>query len=297
MFKKAKYIFFTTLPLLVYLLLCSFVIYYQEYKLSSPTKTYTLPATLNEISGITILNNNEIACVQDELGIIYIYDLKEGKISKEYKTNLIGDYEGIALVGNTIYLLRSDGVLVEYPDYRSPNMKIKEYFLNLPSLNNEGLCYDMENYRLLIAAKIKPGKEVENQDLRYIYSFDLKTKTPNNIPIIKLNVKNLETAALKFNIPIQYRTVKQTGQKIAVFNFRPSEIAVHPIDRNIYILSSNDKLLLMIDKSGEIKNLIKLNPMVFNKPEGLAFLSDGTMLISNEAQKGKPTLLIFKYEN
>ena len=64
----------------MYLLLCSFVIYYQEYNLSSPTKTYTLPATLNEISGITILNNNEIACVQDELGIIYIYDLKEGKI-------------------------------------------------------------------------------------------------------------------------------------------------------------------------------------------------------------------------
>ena len=254
-----------------------------------------LPPTLNEISGITILNNNAIACVQDELGIIYIYDLKEGKISKEYKTNLIGDYEGIALVGNTIYLLRSDGVLIEYPDYRSPNMKIKEYFLNLPSLNNEGLCYDMENYRLLIAAKIKPAKEVENQNLRYIYSFDLKTKTPNNIPIIKLNVKDLETAALKFNIPIQYRTVKQTGEKVAVFNFRPSEIAIHPIDRNIYILSSNDKLLLMTNKSGEIKNLIKLDPKVFNKPEGLAFLSDGTMLISNEAQKGKPTLITFSY--
>ena len=52
----------------------------------------------------------------------------------------------------------------------------------------------------------------------------------------------------------------------------------------------------MIDKSGGIKNLIKLDPMVFNKPEGLAFLSDGTMLISNEAQKGKPTLLLFRYD-
>lgn len=292
---KAKNIFLKAIPLFAYLLLCSFVIIYKDYNLSTPLKNYTLPPTLNEISGITFLNENEIACVQDELGIIYIYNLKEGKITKEYKTGLVGDYEGITLVGNTIYLLRSDGVLVEYPDFRAPNMKIKEYFLNLPSLNNEGLCYDMENYRLLIAAKIKPGKEIENKDLRYIYSFDLKTKAPNNIPIIKLDVNNIEAFARKLNIPIPYRINKQTGEKVDVFNFRPSEIAVHPIDKNIYILSSNDKLLLMIDKSGEIKNLIKLDPKVFNKPEGLSFLSDGTMLISNEAQKGKPTLLIFKY--
>lgn len=279
------------------LYLFAFSVTKQDYKLSSPDKSYTLPPTLNEISGITFLNENEIACVQDELGIIYIYNLKEGKITKEYKTGLIGDYEGISLVGNTIYLLRSDGVLVEYPDFRAPNMKIKEYFLNLPSLNNEGLCYDMENYRLLIAAKIKPGKEIENKDLRYIYSFDLKTKAPNNVPIFKLDVKTIEAFARKINIPIPYRINKQTKEKVDVFNFRPSEIAVHPIDKNIYVLSSNDKLLLMIDKSGEIKNLIKLDSKVFNKPEGLSFLSDGTMLISNEAQKGKPTLLIFKYGN
>lgn len=302
MHTKRKNIFFKATPLFGYLLLCSFVLFYQDYNLSSPDKTYTLPPTLNEISGITFLNKNEIACVQDELGIIYIYNLKEGKITKEYKTGLVGDYEGITLVGNTIYLLRSDGVLIEYPDFRAPNMKIKEYFLNLPSLNNEGLCYDMENYRLLIAAKIKPGlpagqagKEIENKDLRYIYSFDLKTKAPNNNPIIKLDVKKIETFARKSNIPIPYRINKQTNEKVDVFNFRPSEIAVHPIDKNIYILSSNDKLLLMIDKSGEIKNLIKLDSKVFNKPEGLSFLSDGTMLISNEAQKGKPTLLTFRY--
>ncbi len=292
MYTKTKYSLLVGICCLSFFAFC---IVQQNYQLSSPDKSYTLPPSLNEISGITFLNENEIACVQDELGIIYIYNLKEGKITKEYKTGLIGDYEGITLVGNTIFLLRSDGVLVEYPDFRAPNMKIKEYFLNLPSLNNEGLCYDMENYRLLIAAKIKPGKEIENKDLRYIYNFDLKTRAPNNIPIIKLDVNEIEAFARKLNIPIPYRINKQTSEKVDAFNFRPSEIAVHPINKNIYILSSNDKLLLMINKSGGIKNLIKLDPKVFNKPEGLSFLSDGTMLISNEAQKGKPTLLSFKY--
>ena len=130
-----------------------------HYTFSSPVERIVLSTQLNEISGICWMNENEIACVQDELGIIYIYNLKEGKITKEYKTGLIGDYEGITLVGNTIFLLRSDGVLVEYPDFRAPNMKIKEYFLNLPSLNNEGLCYDMENYRLLIDWQQTPQTE------------------------------------------------------------------------------------------------------------------------------------------
>lgn len=291
---KTKYIFLLSITCL---LLFAFSITQPDYQLSAPDKSYTLPPSLNEISGITILNNHEIACVQDELGIVYIYDLKAGKISKEYPTGLVGDYEGIALVGNTIYLLRSDGVLIEYPDFRLPNMKIKEYFLNLPSLNNEGLCYDMKNYRLLIASKVKPGKDKLDKDIRHIYSFDLKTKAPNNVPFLKLSIEEIEAKAIKQNIPIPYRTNKKTGAKINAFNFRPSEIAVHPINGSIYILSANDKLLMMIDKNGAIQNLLQLDPVLFNKAEGLAFLPDGTMLISNEAQQGKPTLLSFKYKN
>ncbi|HEY0030663.1 MAG TPA: SdiA-regulated domain-containing protein [Bacteroidia bacterium] len=295
MLKKIKYIFITaTLATLAFV--CSSCLSpYEEYNLANPEKSYTLPAALNEISGITILNENEIACVQDELGAVYVYDLRTASITKEYKTAITGDFEGITLVGNSLFLLRSDGVLVEYPDFRSPNMKIKEYFLNLPSENNEGLCYDMKNYRLLIAAKIKPGKEKENKGIRHIYSFDLKTKVPNNVPIFKLNVEDIEATARKLNIAIPYKTNKKTGNRSDEFNFRPSEIAVHPVNRNIYILSANDKLLLILDNKGAIKNLITLDPALFNKAEGLAFFPDGTMLISNEAQKGKPTLLTFSY--
>lgn len=295
MFNKIRHSFIITATITLAALITACVSNYQEYKLSDPEKSYTLPVSLNEISGITPLNENEIACVQDELGIIYIYDLRTESITKEYKTGLVGDYEGITLVGNTIYMLRSDGVLIEYPDFRSPNLKIKEYFLNLPSANNEGLCYDMKNYRLLIAAKIKPGKEKENKNIRYIYSFDLKTKLPSNTPIIKLNIADVEAMAVKKNIPIPYRTNKKTGKRINAFNFRPSEIAVHPSNTNIYVLSANDKLLLILNSEGKMEDLVALDPLLFNKAEGLAFFKNGTMLISNEAQDKKPTLLIFKY--
>lgn len=266
-----------------------------NYQLSSPDKTYVLPPVLNEISGITFLNKNEVACVQDESGVVYVFDLTEGKVTHEYKTGLIGDYEGIALVGTTIYMLRSDGVLTEYPDFTSPNLKIKEYILNLPSPNNEGLCYDMQHHRLLIAAKVKPGKDKAEKDIRHIYSFDLKSKIPTNYPILKLDLKELEKAAVKNNIPIPTKTNKNKGTVLKDFNFRPSEIAVHPINRFIYVLAANDKLLLVMDDKGKVQNIMALDPHLFNKAEGLAFLPDGTMLISNEAQQGNPTLLTFKY--
>ena len=266
-----------------------------EYELSKPEKNFILPAVLNEISGITTINQHEIACVQDEIGTIFIYDLTKEAITKEYPSQQIGDYEEIALVDNTVYLLRSDGVLIEHSNYSKPTTVKKEYNLHLPSANNEGLCYDKKNNRLLIAAKSKAIKEVENKDIRLVYGFDLKSKKIIPEAIFKLSVEKIEAKAASMQIRIPVRTIKKTEREVSVFNFRPSSIAVHPFSNLIYILSSSDKLLLTLDEQGHIFDLFALDPALFNKAEGITFLPDGDMLISNEAQKGKPTLLKFKF--
>ena len=268
-----------------------------KYNLSKPQKNYVLPSVLNEISGITALNPETIACIQDETETIFIYDLKNEEVQNERSFNIKGDYEGIALVANTIYLLRSDGVLIEHADYTSSSVKTKEYQLNLPSPDNEGLCYDKNNNRLLIAAKSKTVKEVENKSIRLVYGFDLKTKILNSKPVFKLDVNKIEAKAKALHIPIPTRTIKKTGKEVSSFNFRPSEIAIHPYEDLIYILSASDNLLLIIDQKGNINNLLSLEPALFNKAEGITFLPDGDMLISNEAQTGKPTMLHFKYQN
>lgn len=266
-----------------------------EYELSKPDESFVLPKVLNEISGITTINQNQIACVQDEIGTIFIYDLTTASIVKEYLSNLKGDYEEIALVENNMYLLRSDGVLIEHKDYTTLSSKIKEYELNLPSYNNEGLCYDKNNNRLLIAAKSQSGKGAKNKEFRLIYGFDLGDKKAKPKQIFKLRIEDIEAKAVSLGIPIPFKTVKKTGKQISDFYFRPSAITVHPFNHLIYILSSKDKLLLIMDENGNIINLIALDPVLFNKAEGITFLPDGDMLVSNEAQAGKPTLLKFKY--
>lgn len=266
-----------------------------KYNLSKPTKSFVLPVALNEISGITTLSQNEIACIQDEIGTIFIYDLTKEAITKEYPSKLKGDFEEIALVGNAMYLLRSDGVLIEHKDYSKPSVEKKEYKLNLPSANNEGLCFDKKNNRLLIAAKSKAAKDIENKDIRLIYGFDLKNNILSKDPIFKLSVDKIEEKALAMKIPIPTRTIKKTGKEVSDFNFRPSAIAVHPFSHLIYILASSDKLLLIMNEKGNVIHLFALDSVIFNKAEGITFLPDGDMLISNEAQKRKPTLLRFKY--
>lgn len=234
-----------------------------EYNLSKPTKSFVLPAALNEISGITTLGQNEIACVQDEIGTIFIYDLTKEAIIKEYPSKLIGDFEEIALVGNTMYLLRSDGVLIEHLNYSKLSAEKKEYALHLPSTNNEGLCFDKRNNRLLIAAKSKAGKGNENKDIRLIYGFDLKNKILSKEPIFKLSIDNIEEKALAMKIPVPMRTIKKTKKEVSDFNFRPSAIAVNPFSHLIYILSSSDKLLLIMNEKGNIIHLFALDPMFF----------------------------------
>lgn len=266
-----------------------------KYDLLTPQKSYILPTILNEVSGLTTLNQNKIACVQDEKESIFIYDLKKEAVSKEYSSDIEGDYEELALVGTTMYLLRSDGVLIEYTNYSTAPVKTKEYQLNLPSADNEGLCYDKKNNRLLIAAKSK-AKEVEKKHIRLIYSFDLASKELIPEPAFKLDINKIEAKAKKEGISTPTRTVKKTEKEVSDFNFRPSAIAIHPFENTIYIISAKDAMLLVIDQKGSIISLFSLSPNLFHKAEGITFLPDGAMLISNEAKDKKPTLLKFEYK-
>ena len=111
-----------------------------DYTLATPDKTFVLPNILIEISGLTNNGETSIACVQDEKGIIFIYNLTENKIDKEINFNIAGDYEGIARVNKTIYILKSDGVIYEVIDFDSELPKVKSYTTGILAKNNEGLC-------------------------------------------------------------------------------------------------------------------------------------------------------------
>ncbi len=261
-----------------------------NYDLHKPVIQHQLPQILNEISGLTDIDSSQVACVQDELGIVFIYNFRSGKIISQHRFDSIGDFEGLTYTKNALYILRSDGRLTEWNNFPSSKNSFKHYKLSLVTSNNEGLCFDAKYNRILIAAKGKPLNHDEKSE-RFIYAYDLATKKLQEKPIYSLNVEYLEERARSFNIQ---QTETNAKGVIRPFNFRPASLSVHPITDDIYIISAVDKLLLIMNRKGEVTYMKSLNAEMFAKAEGITFLNDGTMIITNEAAGKTPTLFVFE---
>jgi hypothetical protein len=53
------------------------------FQLTEPDRSWKLPESLVEISGLSYIDSQRLACVQDENGIIYIFNMKDGKVEQE----------------------------------------------------------------------------------------------------------------------------------------------------------------------------------------------------------------------
>jgi len=263
------------------------------YDFSSPEQKLILPDTLREISGLTILDSSTFACVQDENGILFLYDSKNNRVKQEIRFAADGDYEGICRVGAALYVLRSDGELFHISNYASAAPEVETFTTGIPADNNEGLCYDSLNNRLLVACKGKIGKGKEFKDRRVIYAFDLATKKLGDEPVFDFDVNEVIAFAEQHKIDLPVKE-KKNGE-VAVLKFRPSAIAIHPLTNELYLLSAVDHALFVFNTSGVIQHMEMLDETMFNKAEGISFYPNGDLLITNEAQDKKPTLLKFTY--
>lgn len=238
-------------------------------------KKWDLPKELNEISGISWIGENRIACVQDEDGIIFIYNLETSKIENSVSFGSGGDYEGITLIGNDAYVLRSDGVIFEINNFQDNDLKVQKHeteLQNLKGINIEGLSADPENNRLLLAIKERKG----SGDNKEIYAFDMANNETGKNPFFFVELSD----------PV-FKNVKEKLKN----KFSPGEIALHPQTGEFYILDGTNPKILITEKDGTPKELVMLQASDFGNPEGLTFSPRGDMYISNEAAGGPANIL------
>jgi uncharacterized protein YjiK len=233
----------------------------------SVKKIWNLPEDLLEISGLSVVDNERFACVQDEMGTVYIYNTTTSAIEKKIPFTNPGDFEGIAVVDKAIWVVRADGLLFEL-DMDKKDMITREHKTSLTEKHNiEGLCYDKANQRLLLASK--DGDEGKSEK-KGIYAFDLVQKKFTREPVYEVDLtmsgKDGET---------------KKGKKQAI---KPSGIAIHPVSGEIYITDGPKSRLLILDKTGGFKEVHKLGKE-FQQPEGIAFRDNGELFISNEGSK------------
>ncbi|MGO4913696.1 SdiA-regulated domain-containing protein [Leeuwenhoekiella sp. W20_SRS_FM14] len=263
-----------------------FSAYYTPQQLSENVKkhdltivnSWELPDALREVSGIDWIGDDKLAAIEDEDGIIYIYDLKAKKITKEIEFADDGDYEGIAVNGKNAYVMRSDGLLFEALNYQSDQIITKTYQSKMSHKNNvETLALDAKNNRLLTAPK---DEDPNDENIKGVYAFDLKGQAMLSDLIFKVDMKD--------------KALKDYEEKKSYKTFRPSDLAVHPKTGELYVLEGVNPKLLIMNTKGDIKNVFKLDKDDFAQPEGITFSPDGRLFISNEAAGGKATILEVK---
>ena len=83
-----------------------------NYDLNNPNKSIKLPSNIVEISGLTYWSENTLACVNDEKGNVYLFDLDKEEITSKRDFGKNDDYEGIEKVGSSLYISNSSGTLI-----------------------------------------------------------------------------------------------------------------------------------------------------------------------------------------
>ena len=263
------------------------------YQLHKPDMLYTLPGSLQEISGMQNLDDKRVACVQDEKGIIYIFDREEGKISREIKWGPNGDYEGLAGSAEALYVLESSGIIYKISDFLStdaPTVSKWEVPLETPC-NAEGLSMSADGKSLLIVCK--EGV----QGVRKVWAFDLNSQQLKTKPYRQIKQKALEDMLLtdgldRFSLGLK-KVLDIKGESGIL---APSGLAIHPLTGDYYILSAVSSLLTVLNSSGEVKHIEELPVSLFLHPESITFTSSGDLLIGNEGKGGEPNILLFTYD-
>jgi uncharacterized protein YjiK len=237
-------------------------------------KKWQLPEVLREISGLVYIDNDRFACVQDEEGKIFVYNAVKERIEEVIEFGGPDDYEGIAVVGTSAFVVNSSGQMTEVKNYRTPDMTTVQIATPLTAKYNiEGLCYDSANDRLLLAVK---DRDI-NSDYKGVYAYDLSER------------KFITDAV--FKIALNHSLFGKGNAKRNEANFNPSGISIHPITKEIYIVDGRKALVLILNKEGQMVSLIPLVHPEFSQPEGITFDKKGTLYISNEGVKNPANIL------
>lgn len=266
---------------------------------AKPVRVLALPPKLLEISALVALDDTRAACLQDEKGRLHELDLATGELLGARAFGPDGDYEGLARTATHWFALRSDGVLLRFPLEPSVLARTEAVALVLAERDCEALAPDHGGNRLLVAPKARPDGNKEERDLRRVYAWDVAKGELATEPALTLSVARLLEQAVAKGLATPTKKVKGGKKKgidadpaeVPHLQLTISELAVHPQTSDLWILSSADKALLVVDRKGDLVHLQLFDSALLPQPEALAFLPCGDLVVASEGKDG-PAVLV-----
>ncbi len=245
-----------------------------EDTFGKPDVVLALIKPLKEVSGLAVSATGDLIAHNDELAKTWHISVVDGAIMKslEFKhvgRSFLGDFEGVARVGEATWMINSRGYLfrtIPGEDF------VAVYDTRLGrKCEVEGLAWWRQRNALLIACKRTSGKKLKGKAV--LFTWSLETHTPE-----------------RGRITIDLKELKKIHD---LKTFRPSGVAVRDDGSELLVLSSKARAIAVLSAEGDLLRVHKLNKTYHPQPEGIAILADGTLVIADEGENGPGTLSLY----
>jgi hypothetical protein len=245
---------------------------------AEPAGRWKLPRALDEISGLAIDGAGRIFAHDDEKAIVYELDPVSQRIVKRFAFGdpaVRGDFEGIALAGDRVILMTSDGDL--YLGREGKDGEAVSYTTQATGIGRrcevEGLSWDEGARSLLLACKTPRVKALSGR--LAVFAWPLDQRTPMATPVILVPM------------PAMARRVGHGA-------FSPSELLIDPKTGHLLLLAARPPAIVELTPAGELVGVARLRGALHRQAEGLALEGDGTLLVSDEANGARATLTAYR---
>lgn len=239
---------------------------------------WQLPLRLQEISGLALTPDGRLFAVDDEQAIIYQIDYTSGRLVKAFavgKPALRGDFEGIAYLDESLFLVTSGGTLFRFDEgddgervaYQKTETGLGE------QCEIEGLAQDVKNGRLLLVCKDVHKKA----DVAALSIFIWRPGSR------RVDIDD------RIELPIEEILVHTQTE-----GFHPSGIAVDPLSGAILIVAARQRTVIELDQKGNFVNATMLSPAKWHmQAEGIEITAAGQLIISDEGGRSRAKLTVY----
>lgn len=251
---------------------------------------WKLPSSLREISGLAGTADGRLFAHSDERAVIHQIDYQSGKWLKSFSLShrpgempgraVQGDFEGIAVAGDDLYLVTSQGTI--YVSRLGIDGSSVAFHVIRTGLGEtceiEGLTYHPGLHVLLLACKVVRSAELRGQVVVFQWSIERQAVLPDATITISL--------------------AELTSNLAPLDNFNASGIVVSPRNGNLLLVAARQQALLEVTMGGEIVNVFTLPMKRYHRQtEGIALFADGTLILADEGGIKRGRLGVYRATN
>ena len=250
----------------------------ESAKTAAPIARWILPESLEEVSGLALTADGRLFAHGDEVGQVSELDYRRGVLVKQFtlgRNPLLEDFEGIAIAGERMFLLASNGKLYEFRE--GANGDHVDYVIHDTHLGHEcefeGVAFDPDLNALLLACKNVGTKHLHGDLVVYAWSLangDVSTKPQIVVPLKEVVGSN------------QWNSI------------HPSDITRDPATGNYVVVAAQEKALITLTPAGRVVSASPL-PANLQHTEGVAITTDSLLILSDEAGKHPAVIVLYRW--